>query len=103
MKRTKQEYLNCYYQWMETGELPRQNGLCYEFIKFRIGLSEKDELLELFTPTEDDRITYRGNPFYNDVYWGYGLEETVSFEADRIFSPLRQTIVLFMAEMAGED
>lgn len=100
MKRTKQEYRDFYYQCMGTGELPRRNGLCTEFMD--------DELFDLLTPTEENRRDLV-RIYLSSAYWGYELESGRGFGADytylahRLFTPLRQTIVLFMAEMADDS
>lgn len=59
------------------------------------------ELLELFMPTDDDlyKLTEDGYP---RMYWGDGMPDDNWLERTDQLTPLRQTIVLFMAAINGE-
>ncbi|HEY6436674.1 MAG TPA: hypothetical protein VIY47_08790 [Ignavibacteriaceae bacterium] len=92
------KYLPLYYKWMEKGEIPyRENektcgGLCSIF--------EGKRLFELITPNGGN------NPNDTSWYWGYS-EDYTSYSPDlgykdTAFTPLRQTIVLFLAAMNNE-
>lgn len=89
MTKNKPEYLKIYKEWMERGKMPK-DGLCLYFGKYH-------KLLRLFRPTDEDfEELYRlGLP---GVYWG---RESFYYKRDD-FTPLRQTIVLFMAAMNNE-
>ena len=77
---------------MTSGPLWCNPGLC-----FFTGVSIDENLLELFTPTSEDLewLEWEGN---NLGYWG--SEHPGS--AAGILTPLRETIVMFMAAMNGE-
>lgn len=83
---------------MKTGKLldEHPNGLCYE-PGFRSGA------MELFEPTDEDSYKYGTN-----AYWASGYDyiewDDPELRKDAIggFTPLRQTIVLFLAAMNGE-
>jgi hypothetical protein len=90
MKKTK--YLDFYKSCMESGRMP-EDGLC---ICFRA-----NESLKMFEPTVEDRLAYPINRLFlgDDMgYWGSGDSDPKLFE----FTPLRQTIVLFLAACSGE-
>lgn len=70
---------------METGDLP-DYGLC--------NCLDSEEL-ELFKP--DD-----ASEFYPRNYWAYGGPHASINTVSTQFSPLRQTIVLFLAAMNDE-
>lgn len=80
----KKKYLALYYEWMKTGKLPNENGLCSEFSRPSSWDFEDHPLFPLFIPD--------GSDCWN--YWAgaRGIR----------FNPLRQNIVLLMAAMAGE-
>lgn len=94
MKKKKKKYLPLYYEWMKTGRIDNSNdegilgGLC--------GSSVRGELLALFEPVAGDITAYDGR------WWGYEFEHCEPEIFRRGFTPLRQTIVLFLAAMAGE-
>ena len=86
------KHLDFYYQCMEVGkmpyyETPSRGGLC--------SMSEKrvidKELLNLFN-----------NNFSVLHYWADGREKVNPYDDPYAFTPLRQTIVLFMAAMNNE-
>lgn len=56
-----------------------------------------EDLLDLFEPTEQDDkwLEWEG---HSRAYWGSGSADMGWYQ----FTPLRQTIVLFMAAMNGE-
>lgn len=104
----KINHLDYYYSCMETGVLKGKitrwgssntNGLCNEDIDQR--------LLALFEPTEEDVREYKlGDRDSNtgiNGWWGAGLSESAdNYTLESVFSPLRQTIVLFIAAMKGQ-
>ena len=104
----KTNHLEYYKECLETGLLKGQNicgiyhstnGLCNEpYID--------QELLELFRPDKEDIKTFklRDDDIGPHGWWGVDdlpdNEKTEILEA--IFSPLRQTIVLFIAAMKDQ-
>jgi hypothetical protein len=98
-KMAKKKYLELYYKWLECGILPR-NGLCNCFGAPRPGgrfIPDKSYLeFMLMFPPED----YLKLNLFPGLYWG--VESTNVSCYHRVFSPLRQNIVLFMAAMNGE-
>lgn len=104
MKKDR-KYLDFYESCMKTGQLPGC-GLCETFtdyIEDEEGWidDEPDEIFELFTPTIDDidRLYDEGLCY---LYWASGLSERYTKKRYHEFTPLRQTIVLFMAAINGE-
>ncbi len=90
----KKKYLEFYEKCMVTGELPNRKGLCNEF-GYRYGSDEKENPdLNVFYPPAGEYTTY----------WGFGLDliGNNTHKESIAFTPLRQTIVLFMAAMNGE-
>ena len=94
--------LDFYNECMKTGELP-EKGLCGCALE---GLISND-LLNLFKPTTEEEIKlHEENTSY--IFWGYGLFYTDEDDCQQYynvrysFTPLRQTIVLFMAAMNNE-
>lgn len=93
MKKNKPYYLKMYLEWLEAGKLP-SDGLCWSFDN-----ADSIELLNLFSPTKI-------HPKYGWMwYWGFDgsfrrLYFPLGFEFT--FTPLRQTILLFMAAMNNE-
>lgn len=84
-------YLDSYYKWMETEEMP-DDGLCNCFIS--------NESLELFKPNQEQVNRLRDEEL-SELYWGSGLHYNHPDRYSR-FTELRQTIVLFMAAMNNE-
>lgn len=87
------KYLPLYEKWMETGRIPN-NGLCNS-----IG-SRK---LSVFRPSR--KYSEARGYFHDYWYWGYDGKANYNLRLDykwHKFTPLRQTIVLLMAAMAGE-
>jgi len=90
----RHNYMQFYYQCMESGCLP-DRGLCHSIgdprrSAINPGLwvfTNKD--LQLFEPIEPQLH-----------YWG--CEDYVSYDITHGFTPLRQTIVLFLAAMNNE-
>jgi hypothetical protein len=101
----KQQHINFYYQCMGTGYLPNKSsgdntGLCGAAIHGQISKS----LLNLFEPTSNEADELIPN-YSSTGWWGYeGNIFDCSHNEDRNykFTTLRQTIILFMACMAGE-
>ena len=91
----KKKYLDLYYEWMESGEIPEKycngntGGLC--------GIFDKDRLFQLLKPTPDELETRR---IWG--YWGLDGDENNAAPSAICFNTLRQNIVLLMAAMAGE-
>lgn len=86
-------YLEFYEQCMETGKMPKK-GLCKALPK---RLKHRGILLIMLSPTglDETQLLIENAP---TVYWGLGNWE---YEYDD-FTPLRQTLVLLMAAIAGE-
>lgn len=94
-KRKEQMHLDYYFKQMDNQELLRGCwGLCREA---RCGMIDYDTL-ELFHPTEEDRewLAWEGHAL---GYWGSGSKDEKLGE----FTPLRQTIVLFMAFIRDDE
>ena len=86
------KYLNFYKERIKTGRI--EDGLCNYF--------DNDEEIDLMRPTSEDF-----DKLYDErrctTYWASGLHEDVPYhEIHWPFTPLRQTVVLFMAALAGE-
>ena len=86
----KKKYLSFYKKCIKTGRMPHL-GLCSNFLG--------DERLDLFEPTTKDLKSLRKEGL-SILYWGAGLPPYPG--SGTSFTPLRQTIVLFMAAMNGE-
>lgn len=90
------KYREFYMKHMELGALP-YNGLC--------GCFSPDPLLELFCPDWEERKRLHDEhiPW---LFWGYGRpvagDDWSYSKINYEFTPLRQTIVLLMAEMQDE-
>lgn len=99
MKKTEPYYLKYYALWMEAGRITERHpcrttgGLCSS----EIG-TEGD--LCLFIPDDEDDCKHP------DGYWAYdelaGDLQPSLFQRQYEFTPLRQTIVLFLAAMNNE-
>lgn len=92
----KKKYLPLYYKWMERRSMEIDystgctGGLC--------GSPAAGELLRMFEPV-DGEATYSGDP----TWWA--AENCGDFDYQTLkhsFTPLRQTIVLFLAAMNDE-
>jgi hypothetical protein len=88
------KYLPLYYKWMETGSMNHlydwtHDGLCAA-IMVEFGMDEMRRMKGLFIP---DSVADEG------FYWGSGFCYN---DMRGIFTPLRQTIVLFLAAMNNE-
>jgi hypothetical protein len=84
--------IELYKKWMKTGLLPHW-GLCKSLpYKYK-------KLFELVSPTEEDKSRYN---LLN--YWGCDktIENVSETELTDSFTPLRQTIVLFICAMHDE-
>ena len=104
----KKKHLQFYYDCMATGRLPFLNGsfslkggLCQAAECFLID----GELLDLFQPSIDE-VSKLENLHMAAGFWGseMTIEEVFKNPDDcyYAFTPLRQTVVLFMAAMNGE-
>lgn len=94
----KKKYLPLYYEWMESGEIPR-SGLCNS-LNDTDDPFHKDELLIQFAPLfEEEPARY-----LCAQYWGHGNEDgdIHTSEIAYQFSTLRQTLILFCAVLNGE-
>lgn len=98
MKQKK--YLALYEKWLKAGMIDpihpgNYNGMC--------GLFDGDDLFSLFRPTDKDlsELLHEGKC---TAWWGSDMssQEAASFEGWSSFTPLRQTIVLFLAAMNSE-
>lgn len=111
MKKKRKHY-DFYVQCMKTGWLPNKfnayvtgfnssvTGLCGAAHCFQID----EQLLFLLTPTHEDELRLQENGF-GTGWWGYegDIPEWADIpEQQYAFTTLRQTIVLFMACLAGE-
>ena len=104
--KKQQKHLDFYNQCMETGYLPlvdfgKLTGLC--------GCADRKQIskkkLALFEPTiADDSELCRGN--FSTGWWGYDVKYSDTRfnikDRESKFTPLRQTIILFIAAMNGE-
>ncbi len=99
MKKKKTgKHLQFYMDCMKRGVMPN-SGLCINTVDLGGPLSE--ELFRLFIPT-DDELFALAKKGYSTSYWGLGVitnDYDILYDA---FSPLRQTIVLFMAAINNE-
>lgn len=89
------KHISFYLRNMETGMLPFC-GLCNCAEKRLIS----KKLLNLFSPDFSDMGELRSRNL-STVFWGANLPDNVANIGD-LFTPLRQTIVLFMAAKNGE-
>lgn len=91
MNWTKDQLIKLYEDSICVGVLSH-NGLCHLFTD--------DELFTLFTPDAEDLLMLEKEEL-STWYWGCGLPKD-HWQRSNGFTPLRQTIVLLMAEMAGD-
>lgn len=92
--KKKPYYLKKYHEWMKRGALPQvstyfNGGLC------GAGLAKN---IELFRPEYEERNAEDSSM---TSFWADGFD-TQSYRRLRDFTPLRQTIVLFLAAMNDE-
>ena len=93
----KKQHIKFYKQCMETGILPEdQWGLCNCAYEDLIN----PDLLDNLSPTIED-CQQLINENLSTTYWGSGLSVGDNKRYSR-FTPLRQTIVLFMAALNKE-
>jgi hypothetical protein len=90
----KKKYLPLYYEWMKTGRLPHGFGLCREFYDVNKGINDPN-IMEL-QPIEFDDPDFVVE--IGDEYWASGARDASLGK----FTPLRQTILLFVAAKNGE-
>jgi hypothetical protein len=100
--RKNKKHLNFYKRCMKTGYLPEVGvgGLCSCATRKLISVRN----LEKFEPTSNDYtdLEYEG---FAVGFWAYGRRcshSEFSRDAQYQFTPLRQTIVLFMAALNNE-
>jgi hypothetical protein len=97
-KDMEKKYLKFYKKCMKAGSLP-DDGLCLSLIR----RGREDKKLALFEPTSADNsmILVEGTSY---GYWASGLLTHPDNLNERMygFTPLRQTIVLFLAAMNNE-
>ena len=88
------KHLDFYYNCLLHGKM-QTDGLCVASDEGLIDL----EIFNLISPTdaEEDYLYEEG---YSKLYWGAGLPGKLWGQNQ--FTPLRQTIVLFMAAMNNE-
>lgn len=102
------KHLDFYKQCMQNnGKLPvikdglhfnyQVDGLC-ECVSY--GFLDGD-LLDLFIPTVEDFSNLKLENL-SIIYWGTGIESESHFHLSDTLTPLRQTIVLFMAAINNE-
>lgn len=88
------KYLPLYYKWMNTGQLPSY-GLCHSFG------DSMHEQLSLFEPQDSEEYPYMKEDYIWRCFWAADGETNGRNKMSE-FTPLRQTIVLFLAAMNGE-
>jgi len=81
------------WKFTKEGGISPLYGLCHAV---DLGLID-EQTFDRFHPTEDD-IKWLNWEGYSTAFWGLGKEDAEIME----FTPLRQTIVLFMAAIKGE-
>jgi len=92
------KYLEFYHEYY--GHSLPQPGLCNCFGNYPRGIM--DDALRLFVPNTEEKVKLARDG-YDLVFWASGLSRhDDEFNAAHEFTPLRQTIVLFMAAMEGE-
>lgn len=108
MRKKKNKYLEFYEAYFGK-QLPRA-GLCSVFE----GFFDTDPVLNTLHPTEANLDELRTQGLHTS-YWGSGLGYAVGDEAEYAsyyeayeeiryaFTPLRQTIVLFMAQLKEDE
>lgn len=97
MKTNNRKYLPIYHEWMSKGQMLRvpdsnifkTSGLCDAF--------DDDYLFELIQPTDEDIKGLKLNGL-STFCWASDSSEHCFYE----FTPLRQTIVLFLAALNNE-
>lgn len=89
----KKKYLEFYEQCMNNSGMMSAPGLCDALGAF-------NPVLQLFEPTDENRTELQRKDL-STWYWGSGMRYDNPNRAGT-FTPLRQTIVLFMAAMEGE-
>jgi len=106
--KKKKKYLELYKKWLKEGRLP-ERGLCFSlpihvgFLKAAeyIAIPTDDPLFELFKPwTEEEYPMLKSDPLWQTFWLADG--ETNGRHLHYKFTPLRQTILLFMAAMNNE-
>lgn len=95
------KHLAFYTKCMETGKMPMP-GLCYvvDDKRYRLDGEISAELLTIMSPTAPDLLRLRHDGL-STSFWASGFpnghQENMCY-----FTPLRQTVVLFMAAMNNE-
>jgi hypothetical protein len=79
---------------MKTGEIPGE-GLCSCF--------SENTKIELFSPTNDDYATLMREGEAT-TFWGFGgsWRYSNSYDRRKLYTPMRQTVVLLMAAINNE-
>lgn len=98
MKPKNKKHLTLYKQSMNTGSLPND---CAGFCDCaRLNMVSQKLLYKVMWPSDEDQMELHETD-YSVAFWASGCKTT---DPRRIggFTPLRQTILLFMAAMAGE-
>lgn len=91
------KHIDFYNKYIQTGMLPDQ-GLCCCALS---GIIDR-QLLKIMEPTDNDYKDLRAEEI-STVYWACGLPANLDdHEKKWPFTPLRQTVILFMAAMNGE-
>ena len=102
MKTKNKKYLPLYHEWIKTGKIGQTNygqynGLCELF--------KNDDAWQLIEATDFETDSLRDHNI-ESVWWGSGFHlhvYTVNPEKVKSeFTPLRQTILLFMAALNNE-
>jgi hypothetical protein len=95
----KQELLNLHKEWLKKGYLP-EAGLCSSLPQ------EYWKNLNNLSPTKEDFAELH-KEFTSTMFWGFGFpfDASVNTEDNRTkaYTPLRQTLVLLLAETLDED
>ena len=92
--KKKPYYLNCYKKWLSVGSMPDE-GLCICFAHDDLTHSE----VKQFEPNDSDLKQYKIRRKSGGTYWGSDSSSDPRYHE---FTPLRQTIVLFLAAMNNE-
>lgn len=91
----RRSYLELYNEWMRLGHLP-SHGLCGS-------VGEHDYMLSLMSPSKEYSPSYWGyDPEAEDISWYNSYMGQNPIQVMHEFTPLRQTILLFMAAMNDE-